>query len=215
MHIFLLYSILFSASCLSVKIASVQPLFLLKPICSFYSCGSMTGCSLFSISLEYILPSWLRSDITLYWVHSLLLPVCFHNGIKIVCASLMVLLISPRLPSLKILWSHLKPFPTPRPVCTLAGNPSTPAALNCRARLMISSSEVISIWGSKINGAVCGIITCSFSQSGFSRPQVTVKKTVCGRDGKSSKLSTVPCRAERYICDYIHNICKIYVTLLC
>ena len=66
--------------CLKAKIASVQPLPFLKPICAWLRNGSTLSLARFSRTLAYILPMWLSREMPLYIPQSLLLPFFFCIG---------------------------------------------------------------------------------------------------------------------------------------
>ena len=67
-------------SCVKVKIASVQPLPFLKPICASLKNGSTLYLARCSRTLAYSLPLWLSREMPLYIPQSLLLPFFFHIG---------------------------------------------------------------------------------------------------------------------------------------
>ena len=74
----LLRSVTFSLSCLKAKVASVQPLPFLKPICASLRNGSTLCLARCSQTFAYILPTWLSREMFLYIPQSLLLPFFFH-----------------------------------------------------------------------------------------------------------------------------------------
>ena len=70
----------FPLSCLKVKIASVQPLPFLKPICAWLRNGSTLYLARCSRTLPYILAEWLSREMPLCFPESLLLPFFFHTS---------------------------------------------------------------------------------------------------------------------------------------